>query len=92
MPTISVFYVIRMYFNDHAPPHFHARYGDFEATVNLGTLEIIEGRLPRRGLTLVQEWAKLLQEELLANGSVAGNICANRNRAATMKATLCTGT
>ena len=69
MPTISVFYgiLIRMYFNDHAPPHFHARYGDFEATVNLGTLEIIEGHLPRRGLTLVQEWAKLHKDELLAN-------------------------
>jgi hypothetical protein len=67
MPTISSFYgiLIRMFFNDHAPPHFHARYGEFEATIDLGTLEIIKGRLPRRGLSLVQEWAMIHREELL---------------------------
>jgi hypothetical protein len=50
MPTISVFYgiLIRMFFNDHAPPHFHARYGEFEATVDIHTLEALEGELPRR--------------------------------------------
>jgi hypothetical protein len=59
MPTISMFYgiLIRMFFNDHAPPHFHARYGEFEATIDIGTLEIIEGQLPRRALNLVHEWA-----------------------------------
>ena len=43
MPTISTFYgiLIRMYFNDHAPPHFHARYGEFEATINLDTVEMM---------------------------------------------------
>jgi hypothetical protein len=48
MPTISSFYgiLIRMFFNDHDPPHFHARYGEFEATIDLGTLEVMEGRLP----------------------------------------------
>jgi len=67
MPTISTFYgiVIRMFFNDHAPPHFHARYGEFEATINLDTLEIMEGRLPSRGLSLVKEWAMIHREELL---------------------------
>jgi hypothetical protein len=54
-----------MYFNDHQPPHFHARYGEFEATIDLGTLEVIEGQLPRRGLSLVQEWAMIHREELL---------------------------
>ncbi len=54
-----------MFFNDHAPPHFHARYGEFEATIDLGTLEIMEGQLPRRGLSLVQEWAIIHREELL---------------------------
>jgi hypothetical protein len=34
--------------NDHAPPHFHARYGEFEATIDLGTLDVIQGQLPRR--------------------------------------------
>jgi hypothetical protein len=35
-----------MYFNDHPPPHFHARYGEFEATVEIATLNILEGALP----------------------------------------------
>jgi Domain of unknown function (DUF4160) len=67
MPTISTFYgiLIRMFFNDHAPPHFHARYGEFEATVNIITLDIIEGQLPRRALSLVQEWAMIHRVELL---------------------------
>jgi len=66
MPTISAFYgiLIRMYFNDHAPPHFHARYGEFEATVAIETLEIIEGELPSRALILVREWAMMHREEL----------------------------
>ena len=67
MPTISAFYgiLIRMFFNDHAPPHFHARYGEFEATISLETLEIIEGTLPARSLSLIQEWAIIHREELL---------------------------
>ena len=58
MPTISAFYgiLIRMFYSDHPPPHFHARYGDFEATVDIGTLEVIEGQLPSRALNLVREW------------------------------------
>jgi hypothetical protein len=69
MPTISAFYgiLIRMFFNDHEPPHFHARYGEFEATIGIGTLEIIEGQLPGRALKLVQEWAMIHREELLDN-------------------------
>ena len=67
MPTISSFYgiLIRMFFNDHGPPHFHARYGEFEATIDLGTLEVIKDQLPRRGLSLIQEWAMMHREELL---------------------------
>jgi len=49
----------------HPPPHFHARYGEFEATVDIGTLEVIEGQLPRRALNLVREWAMMHREELL---------------------------
>ena len=69
MPTISVFYgiLIRMYFNDHPPPHFHARYGEFEATVAIETLEVIEGELPGRALILVREWAMIHREELREN-------------------------
>jgi hypothetical protein len=42
MPTISAFYgmLIRMFFNDHAPPHFHARYGEFEATIDIQALTV----------------------------------------------------
>ncbi len=56
-----------MFFNDHAPPHFHARYGEFEATIEIGTLVIIQGQLPRRALNLVREWAMIHREELLEN-------------------------
>lgn len=65
MPTISTFYgiLIQMYWNDHAPPHFHALYGEFEALISIQTLEVIDGTLPRRALALVLEWA---QEHRLA--------------------------
>jgi hypothetical protein len=67
MPAIGTFYgiLIRMFFNDHPPPHFHARYGEFEATVDIGTLDVLEGHLPRRALSLVQEWAMIHREALL---------------------------
>ena len=66
MPTIRTFYgiFIRMFFND-PPPHIHARYGEFEATIDIATRAIIEGELPRRALNLVQEWAMMHREELL---------------------------
>ena len=50
MPTISAFYgiLIRMFFNDHPPPHFHARYNKFEATIEIAILNILEGALPVR--------------------------------------------
>jgi Domain of unknown function (DUF4160) len=69
MPTISAFYgiLIRMFFNDHAPPHFHARYGEFEATIEIDTLEVLEGKLPQRALSLVMEWGMIHKEELLSN-------------------------
>jgi hypothetical protein len=69
MPTISAFYgiLIRMFFNDHAPPHFHARYGEFEATIDIGTLEVLEGKLPQRALILTLEWGMIHKEELLSN-------------------------
>ncbi len=54
-----------MFFNDHAPPHFHARYGEFEATIDLSTMEVSQGQLPHRALSLVQEWAIIPREELL---------------------------
>jgi hypothetical protein len=69
MPTICSFYgiLIRMFFNDHAPPHFHARYGEFEATIDINTLSVMEGELPRRALALVEEWGMIHKEELFEN-------------------------
>ena len=66
MPTICTFYgiLIQMYWDEHAPPHFHALYGEFEALIDLGTLAIIRGSLPRRALALVREWATLHPNEL----------------------------
>lgn len=55
-----------MNYNDHNPPHFHARYGDFEITVEIQS-EIVNGTFPRRGLKLVFEWYEQHRDELLAN-------------------------
>jgi len=66
MPTISVFYgiVIQMFWRDHAPPHFHAEYGEHEAIYEIETLVFTRGNLPRRAHALVVEWASLHRAEL----------------------------
>ena len=76
MPEISRFYgiVIRMYFGDHPPPHFHADYGDSKAVLNIQTLGIVAGHLPPRALALVVEWAALHQRELLELWTRAENL------------------
>ena len=56
-----------MYFNDHNPAHFHAEYNEFEASLVIETLGILEGRLPAKVLSLTVEWASLHQAELLEN-------------------------
>ena len=72
MPEISRFLgiVIVMHYSDHPPPHFHAKYGEYEATVNIlyGT---VEGRFPRRVRRLVLEWYEIHYEELLENWALA---------------------
>jgi len=69
MPEISRFYgiIIRMYFNDHNPPHFHAEYQGEQAEYNIKTLEIIVGNISNRANALILEWASLHREELLSN-------------------------
>lgn len=69
MPTISRFLgiLIAMYWREHGPPHFHARYGEHEATVYVHSGEVWEGQLPTRVRGLVKEWAQLHQSELSDN-------------------------
>jgi hypothetical protein len=69
VPEISRFFgiVIKMFFDDHNPPHFHAEYASSVALVGIRTLAVFSGRLPPRALGLVIEWATLHQPELLAD-------------------------
>lgn len=69
MPEISRFFgiSIRFYYNDHDPAHFHAVYGEHEALIEVETLGILRGELPRRALALVLEWAVFHRSELRAN-------------------------
>lgn len=73
MPQISRFLgiIISIYFNEHNPPHFHARYNEFNAQIKIDDLRVIEGKLPPRVLGLVTEWAALHQEELFENWKLA---------------------
>ena len=66
MPEISRFYgiVIRMYFDDHSPPHFHAFYAEYEAVISIESLAVLKGELPPRALGLTTEWAQIHREEL----------------------------
>ena len=54
-----------MFRDDHAPPHFHAIYAEHEAQIDIRTLAVIRGSLPRRALALVLEWAQEHREELM---------------------------
>jgi hypothetical protein len=66
MPEICRFFgiVIRMFYNDHQPPHFHAEYAGSEALLIIDSLEMYRGELPRRALALVLEWAVLHRDEI----------------------------
>jgi len=73
MPEISRFLgiVIAMYFKEHAPPHFHAKYGGQRASFSIKELKMIEGKLPPRIVSLVIEWAFLHRDELMDNWDLA---------------------
>ena len=68
MPEISRFYgiIITMYLPDHNPPHFHVRYEEYRATIDIQTGDVT-GRMPRRALRLIFEWLDLHKDELMAN-------------------------
>ena len=76
MPEISRFYgiVIKIFFDDHNPPHFHAQYGDDEAVVDIRTLAVMAGRLRPRAMGLVTEWASFHQAELQTAWNRARNL------------------
>ena len=75
MPELTRFFgiIIAMYYNDHAPPHFHAKYGAGQAVICIDTGEVIEGNLSSRALRLVEEWRLLHQQELLNDWALALN-------------------
>lgn len=66
MPEIARFYgiIIKIFYGDHLPPHFHAVYGEFIGLFNIKTLEMIEGDLPKRAKELVVEWADINKNEM----------------------------
>jgi hypothetical protein len=69
MPEVSRFFgiVIRMYFDEHDPPHFHAIYAGIEAQVGIDPIIVFRGKLSRRAASMVIEWAALHQRELINN-------------------------
>lgn len=75
MPQISEFYGIQiyMYWNDHQPAHFHARYGEFEALVDIEQGVVMRGAIPLGQLKLILAWAELHREELLTNWAKCRN-------------------
>jgi hypothetical protein len=73
MPEISRFLgiIIRMYRDEHPPPHFHAVYGGFSAQISIQSPAILRGKLPPRVLGYVIEWAVLHEAELQRNWQTA---------------------
>jgi hypothetical protein len=73
MPEISRFLgiIIAMFYNEHNPPHFHARYGEYRIEIAIQTLSVLAGKLPPRAMGLVMEWASRHQDELMADWELA---------------------
>ena len=69
MPEISRFFGITvfMYFDEHNPPHFHVKYGEDRAVISINDLKLMEGKIQKRALALVLEWANEHRDELLKN-------------------------
>ena len=73
MPVISLFYgiIVEMFYNEHIPPHFHARHGEDRAVIDIASGDVLEGELSRRDLRLVEAWLELNRESLMANWQLA---------------------
>ena len=76
MPEISRFYgiVVKMFFDDHPPPYFHAEYSGKSVVVDINTLSIVAGSFPHRAMCLVTESAQLHQDELRDSWRRAENL------------------
>jgi hypothetical protein len=68
MPEISRFYgiIIKMFYNEHNPPHIHVEYQEYKATITIKD-GIVEGLMPKTALKLVFEWMEIHKDELLLN-------------------------
>ena len=73
MPEISRFFgiIIAMFYDDHNPPHFHARYGGYKASIRIDDFAVLDGYLPPRALGLVMEWAEIHKNELIVDWKLA---------------------
>ncbi len=73
MPEISRFFgiIIAVFYDDHNPPHFHARYAGQKVAIEIETLKILDGKISPRALGLVIEWATLHKEELMRDWALA---------------------
>jgi len=73
MPELSRFFgiIIAMFYDDHNPPHFHARYGSYKASIRIEDFAVLEGYLPPRALGLVMEWAEIHKDELVVDWNLA---------------------
>lgn len=73
MPEISRFFgiIIAVFYDDHNPPHFHARYAGAKVSIEMQTLKVIDGCISPRALGLVVEWASLHKEELMMDWELA---------------------
>jgi hypothetical protein len=69
MPTIAIFFgiIVRMWHDDHPPPHIHVEYQGFEALVTIETGLVSNGELPRKVAGIMRDWCLLHQKELLDN-------------------------
>ena len=75
MPIISYFFgiIIKMYFDDHQPPHFHAEYQGREGIFSINESEMIDGNLPTKAVSIINEWARGRRGELLEDWNLAKN-------------------
>lgn len=73
MPEISRFYgiIVKMFYADHPPKHFHVEYNEYNAIISIESLEVLEGKLPVHAQKLIKEWGKKRKNELQINWELA---------------------